>query len=112
MHQSGILAAAGIVAMQEMVAQLAEDHANARYLAEGLAKLPGIEIVPEAVQTNIVIFGLNRPDLTSFELVDRLRDHGIRLFAMDGRYLRAVTHYGVELHHIQTALNAFACILV
>src|SRR5213594_1868407 len=61
MRQAGVIAAAGIVALERMVDRLAEDHANARRLAEGVAKLPGIAVDPGAVQTNIVIFGVTRP---------------------------------------------------
>ena len=72
MRQAGVLAAAGIVALTEMVDRLAEDHANARRLAEGIAELPGIRLNPSAVKTNIVIFALNRSDLTPQQLADRL----------------------------------------
>src|SRR5262249_25543440 len=62
MRQAGILAAAGVVALTEMVERLAEDHATARRLAEGLANIPGIVVEPEAVETNILVFGVAGPD--------------------------------------------------
>ena len=111
MRQAGVIAAAGIVALEEMVERLAEDHANARRLAEGLAEMPGIVIDPERVETNIVIFELHREDLTPEELAARLREQGVLLLPIGGRRLRAVTHYGIERRDIETALAAFRRIL-
>ncbi len=107
MRQAGILAAAGIVALTEMVDRLAEDHANARHLAGGIAELPGIEIDPAAVRTNIVIFSFRREDMTSRDLEERLAREGVLLFAIGGTRLRAVTHYGLERADIDAALVAF-----
>ena len=107
MRQAGIVAAAGIVALEEMVDRLAEDHANARALAQGLAELPGIQVDLARVQTNIVYFDLVRDDLTPAGLVTRLREHGVLLLAVGGRRLRAVTHYGIEGDDIEKALLAF-----
>lgn len=111
MRQAGVIAAAGIVALTEMVDRLAEDHANARRLAEGIADLPGIRLDPATVQTNIVIFELDRPDLTPQQLADRLAEHGVRLFAIGGQRLRAVTNYHVTAEDIDRALAAFATVL-
>jgi threonine aldolase len=111
MRQAGVLAAAGIVALETMVDRLAEDHANARRLAEGLADLPGIQIDPGTVRTNIVIFHLERPDLTPDELVTGLARRRVRLFAIGGPRLRAVTHYEVTAAGIEAALEAFAAAL-
>ena len=61
MRQAGVIAAAGVVALETMVDRLAEDHANARRLAEGIAKVPGLRVDLASVQTNIVIFGVERP---------------------------------------------------
>jgi len=107
MRQAGIIAAAGIVALEQMVDRLAEDHANARRLAEGLAELPGVEIDPARVQTNIVIFELRREDLTPAELVDRLREEGVWLLPIGGRQLRAVTHHPITAEDIDAALMGF-----
>jgi threonine aldolase len=107
MRQAGIIAAAGVVALEQMVDRLAEDHANAHRLAKGLAEIPGLAIDPEKVQTDIVIFELTAQDMTPAELVARLRAEGVLLLAIEGRRLRAVTHYGIEAEDIETALSAF-----
>lgn len=108
MRQAGVIAAAGIVALTEMVDRLAEDHANARRLAEGIAGLPGVVLDPATVQTNIVIFALDRPDLTPRQLAERLAEHGVWLFTIGGQRLRAVTNYHVGGQDIQRAIDAFA----
>ncbi len=72
MRQAGVLAAAGIVALNEMVDRLADDHANARKLAEGLAEMPGLSIDPSLIKTDIVYFEVKREDMTVAELVKRL----------------------------------------
>jgi len=111
MRQAGVIAAAGIVALEEMVDRLAEDHANARRLAEGLANLPGIEIDPTTVQTDIVIFTLNHPTLTPEGLAARLKAQGVWLLPIGGPRLRAVTHYGITAKDIDAALNVFKRVL-
>lgn len=104
MRQAGIIAAAGIVALEQMVDRLAEDHANARRLAEGLAEIPGLAINLDRVQTNIVIFELTSESLTPAELQARLGERGVKLLDIGGRGLRAVTHYGIEADDIEVAL--------
>jgi len=104
MRQAGIIAAAGIVALEQMVDRLVEDHANARRLAEGLAEIPGLAINLERVQTNIVIFELASERLTPAEFVAKLGERGVKLLAIGGRRLRAVTHYGIEADDIEVAL--------
>lgn len=76
MRQAGVLAAAGIVALETMVDRLAEDHANARRLAEGLAMLPGVLLDPEQIHTNIVIFGLRPTAISPQQLVAGLAARG------------------------------------
>ena len=110
-RQAGVIAAAGIVALEQMVERLAEDHANARRLAEGLATLPGIVLDPARVQTDIVIFELQREDMTPEELAKRLWERGVWLFAIGGRRLRAVTNYHVTAEDIERALEIFAEVL-
>jgi len=105
MRQAGIIAAAGIVALEQMVDRLVEDHANARRLAEGLAEIPGLAIDLDRVQTNIVIFELVSERLTPAELQARLDERGVKLLAIEGRRLRAVTHYGIEAEDIDVALG-------
>ena len=106
MRQAGVLAAAGIVALTTMVDRLAEDHANAQCLAEGLALLPGIEVEPVGVRTNIVFFNLTGR-LSAPELASRLANEGVLVGPNGERRMRAVTHYGIERRDIETALQAF-----
>ena len=91
MRQAGILAAAGIVAMETMVDRLAEDHANARLLGEALARVHGATVRP--VATNIVIALLE--DRSAPEAVEALHARGVRAIAMDARTLRVMTHHDV-----------------
>ena len=111
MRQAGVLAACGIVALTEMIDRLAEDHANARKLAEGLADMPGLSIDPAMIKTNIVYFETTREDLFEDELVRRLDKEGIKIAAMGPRLLRAVTYYQITGEDIEFALHAFSKIL-
>lgn len=106
MRQAGVLAAAGIVALETMVDRLADDHANAKALAEGLADIPGIDLKPEQIKTNIVFFDLQRTGPTAAELAKRLADDGVLIGPSGERKLRAVTHYGIERADIDTTLGA------
>jgi threonine aldolase len=104
MRQAGIIAAAGIVALETMIDRLAEDHATAHRLAQGLARIPGIDIKPEKVQTNIVMF--QAPALISTsEFVQRLDERGVKLIHRSGRWVRAVTHRMVSPTDIDEALS-------
>jgi threonine aldolase len=106
MRQAGVIAAAGIVALETMVERLAQDHANAKYLAESLADLPGIVLDPEAVKTNMVLFDLEPDGLDAYELVARVKREDVLIQAR-GRYtLRAATHYGVERADVERAIGA------
>jgi threonine aldolase len=111
MRQAGILAAAGIVSLTEMVDRLKDDHLNARTLAEGLAELKGIAIDPGFVKTNLVFFEIRRPDITAEELALQLDNHGVRLLATGPRQLRAVTHYHVTSEDIEYVLIMFRKVL-
>jgi threonine aldolase len=106
MRQSGIIAAAGIVALEQMVDRLAEDHANARRLAEGIARIRGLSVELSRIQTNIVYFDLASGNLTAEELVTRLNDKGIRVLQVGLTRLRAVTHYGISAEDIDLAMTA------
>jgi len=106
MRQAGVLAAAGIVALETMIDRLAEDHANAHRLAEGLAQVPGILLDPARVPTNIVLLGLAEGTLSSRELVAALASQGVLVNATGPRQLRAVTHYGINSEDIERALTA------
>ncbi|MCD6553501.1 MAG: low-specificity L-threonine aldolase [Anaerolineae bacterium] len=105
MRQAGIIAAAGIVALEQMVDRLAEDHENARRLALGLAEIPGISIDPAQVRTNIVIFDLVAERPTSAEFAARLSADGVKVLAL-GERIRLVTHYGIDAADIDKALVA------
>jgi threonine aldolase len=108
MRQAGIIAAAGIIALEQMVDRLAEDHARARRLAEGIAAIPGLRIDLESVQTNIVNFDL-APDavLSGPDVVSRLRERGVLLVHSPDRGFRAVTHCWIDDEDIAAALVAF-----
>jgi threonine aldolase len=95
MRQAGILAAAGLMALEEGPKRLHEDHANARLLAEALATMPGVSIDPETVETNIVIFGLTGKR-TPAELVSRLKARNIFMSALGHNLIRLVTHLDVN----------------
>ncbi|HHB90203.1 MAG TPA: low-specificity L-threonine aldolase [Anaerolineae bacterium] len=109
MRQAGVIAAAGIIALTEMVDRLAEDHANARRLADGLARLPGIE--PEPVYTNIVYFRVRHPRYTAATLQEALLARGVGVLALGPDRIRAVTHYGIETSHIEETLDIFEMLL-
>lgn len=111
MRQAGVLAAPGIVALDTMVDRMAEDHANARKLAGGLARLPGILLDPNRVPTNLVIFEMAPEGPEPANFVAGLATHGVRLSAIGGRRFRAVTHYGIDAADIDRALNAAAAVL-
>lgn len=105
MRQAGIIAAAGIVALEQMVDRLAEDHANARYLAEGLAATGVFDIKPDRVQSNILIFRLATDKFSREELVARCAENGLKFGAIEGDQFRMVTHYGVEREDVDAALG-------
>jgi threonine aldolase len=111
MRQAGVLAAAGIVALNEMVDRLADDHANARKLAEGLSDMEGLDIDPNGIKTNIVYFETTREDLPAIELEKRLNAEGIKILAFGPRRLRAVTHYHITAEDIEFTLGVFSKIL-
>lgn len=111
MRQAGIIAAAGIVAVSDMVERLSDDHANAKALAEGLNALEGIAVNPAEVETNLVFFELTRDDMSAAQLVNGLAAHGIKLSASGGRRLRAVLNHHVTAEHVTEVLNAFREVL-
>ncbi len=106
MRQAGVIAAAGIVALEQMVERLAEDHRHARLLAEGLAALPDILIDLATVQTNLVFFRLHAERWSPAAFVHALREHNILLGASSDGRLRFATHYGVTRADIDRTLHA------
>lgn len=110
MRQVGILAAAGLVALEESPPKIEQDHANAKRLAEGLADLEGVKIDLETVQTNIVIFDVSEAKLNSSEICEKLKDENILAIPF-GKQIRMVTHYDVSREDIETALKSLETIL-
>lgn len=103
MRQTGVLAAAGLVALDSMVDRLAEDHANARTLAEGLAELPGVTCDLSRVQTNLVFFNVHR--LSAPKFVAECSRRGLLGDWFDDQTVRLVTHHGITAADIQAALQ-------
>lgn len=102
LRQVGVVAAAGIVALEEMVDRLADDHANLRHLAQGLAFIPGVQVDPSLAQTNILFWKHERID--SAALAAALRERGVLSSMVHGR-LRMLTHHGVERGDIDYVLQ-------
>jgi threonine aldolase len=108
MRQAGILAAACLVALEESPAKLITDHANARFLAEGLARIPGIQVDPAKVETNVVVFDVSASGQAPADISARLRQRGVLMNAINDRCVRAVTHYDVDRAQCAQALDAVA----
>ena len=110
MRQAGILAAAGIVALEQIAGRMAEDHARARRLAEGLAEIPGVEVFP--VATNILYFGLtDEVSKSTGQVVEGLAERGVHVLdRVNGRF-RAVTHYWISDEDVETAVQAMRAVL-
>jgi len=111
MRQAGILAAAGIVSLEQMTDRLAEDHKNAKLLAEGIAQIKGLSIDLSRVHTNIVYFSLNSDKITPEKFHTSLESNGIRCLSTAKSTFRMVTHYGIEAEDIQTALSTLRQIM-
>jgi threonine aldolase len=105
MRQCGIIAAAGIVALEQMVERIAQDHKNARRLAEGIARIEGLSIDLTRTQTNIVYFELAAKRLAADRLATELGKKGVKLLPVGPCRLRAVTHYGISAEDIDLTLT-------
>jgi threonine aldolase len=103
MRQAGVIAATGLIALKTMVDRLAEDHANARTLAEGLAELPGVRCDLSRVHTNLVFFDLDR--MTGADFEEECRKRGLLGGATGAHRVRFVTHYGITAEDIQSTLK-------
>jgi threonine aldolase len=103
MRQAGVIAATGLIALRTMVDRLAEDHANARTLAEGLAELPGVRCDLSRVHTNLIFFDLNR--MTGADFEEECRKRGLLGGATGAHRVRFVTHYGITANDIQSTLK-------
>jgi threonine aldolase len=111
MRQAGVLAAAGLVALESGVARLADDHRRARRLAEGLAQIPGISIDLDTVQSNIVRFDIAGTGLTSWQLADGLASHGVRISGGSGTGVRKVVHRHHDDASVSEALKAMTAVI-
>ena len=110
MRQVGVLAAAALVAIDEMIDRLAEDHANARLLAERMHPLPGIEFDLATVETNIVRFNYTGPAPEQF--VQRVKERGVLMTGSVSEGLRVVTHYGITEADVRRATEVFETVVM
>jgi len=106
MRQAGIIAAAGIIALETMVDRLEDDHKNAKRLSEGLSKINGVKVDLDAVQTNMVRFDISGLALPDELFCQKLREHGVLASTIARNFVRMVTHRGIEKEHIEKAINA------
>ncbi len=106
MRQAGVLAAAGIVALDRMIDRLREDHENASRLASAIAKIDGLSINLSRVHTDIVYFDVVRDGLTAEALVKGLDRAGVRMLSVGPKRIRAVTHYGITAADVNSAILA------
>ena len=111
MRQAGIIAAAGIVALETMVDRLQEDHTNARLLANGIADLPGVVLDPETIKTNIIYFDLDDDAIESADFLTVLAAKGIQFFDTDPRRFRMVTHNDISTEDVLYTIESFKSIL-
>ena len=109
MRQAGIVAAGALYALEHHRDRLAEDHANARRLAEGLAGVAGLTVDPASIETNIVMVGTTT--MAARDLVERLREAGVRVLATGAETIRAVTNLNVSAEDIEETVAAFATVL-
>jgi threonine aldolase len=108
MRQVGVIAAAGLVALEESPPKLAIDHANAKFLAEGLARIPGVQVDPAKVMTNVVVFDVSQTGIAPPEVSARLRQRGVAMNHINDRCVRAVTHYDITREQCAQAVEAVA----
>lgn len=107
MRQAGILAAAGVVAIDIMSAKIIEDHLNAKALAVGIAKIDGIIIETEKIKTNIIYFKLDHPKINSESLLNIMSKKNIRFFELGPNWFRLVTHSGISKENIDYVISEF-----
>jgi threonine aldolase len=112
MRQAGILAAAGIVALDTMVDRLTEDHARARRLAKGLGSVQGLVMDPGTPYTNMIFCGLDQGlPLNAAQVVTRLEKRGVLVGDISARRFRLVTHYWIDEAAVELTVKAFAEVL-
>jgi len=106
MRQAGILAAAGIIALEQMVERLKEDHKNARILGEGLANISGIKVDLETIQTNMVYFDLQESRMDTYQFLPKLAKYNILGLSQPPTKVRLVAHYGISEEDIYATIKA------
>jgi threonine aldolase len=111
MRQAGILAAAGLIALEKMPARLHVDHANARLLAERLQQIAELDVHPESVRTNIVIVGLGRTGYDSSRMAAALKARGLLVGTVDVRTVRLLTHLDISQEDVLRAVRIFQDVL-
>lgn len=108
MRQVGVLAAAGLIALEKMTDRLAEDHEKARTLARRLAELPGLSVQPEKVQTNIFMCGVEGTSMEAEAFITKLKARGVLVGALDRTTVRLVTHHDVSQNDVHQAADIIA----
>ncbi len=108
MRQAGVLAAAGLIALEESPARLHRDHENARFLAQRLAELPGIHVNPAFVETNIIIFDISGTGLAPREISNRLKSRGVLANPVGATAIRMVTHRDVTRQQCERAVDVLS----
>ena len=111
MRQAGVLAAAGIYALEHHVTRMREDHHHAKKLARALSQMPSVRIAPQHVETNIVMFEIPEHRLTPAKLVAQLKQQGVLIHTVGGHRFRAVTHLNVTAKQIDEAVEIFARVI-
>jgi threonine aldolase len=106
MRQAGIIAAAGVFALEKMIDRLSEDHRNARFLAEGLSTIPGIEVFSERLDINMVFFKLNNKARSRL-IVETLLEKGIKINPPEGGEWRFVTNLNVSRDDLERVVTEF-----
>ncbi len=111
MRQAGVLAAAGLIALEKMPARLGEDHENARLLADLLAGISLLDINPSAVRTNIVLAGIARTGFDSSQISEKLKNKGVLVGTVDASTIRMLTHFDVGRPQIEETVRVFSHLL-
>ena len=111
MRQAGVLAAAGLLALEEGPKRLQEDHDNAQFLARQLAEIPGVGIQPNRVQTNIVIYSVKNAGLSSNHFLAALAKRSVLAVPVDAERVRMVTHLDVDRKDVETAASVVRDVL-
>jgi threonine aldolase len=111
MRQAGLIAAAGIYALEHHVERLADDHANARHFAELIADIPGIRLDLDSVQTNMVYFDTSESGLSAPQVNEQLLERGVRIGDIDDALMRAVTHIDVDRAGVEEAAAALRAVV-